>query len=1345
MSANHATYISRYVIQHAKEQHQFAEPIESFRKQIAYVLLGEPGSGKSTLFEREAAALGDSARYTTVRDFLRSELDDADRRRTLFIDAMDEQRAADGQLNQPLDRLITKLQQLGRPNFRLSCRAADWLNLDTKELESVSGHGQIVELQLQPLSEAEIERLLQSWTPNRLSDPVAFIEQARQNGLESMLGNPMLLDLLVSAVSGDAWPASRTEIFQLACQRLAEEHNESHERLTEAVNTDELLDDAGMLCAILLLSDRSTYRTSGKDASSVSTKELTRRLGISAVRSKRALNTTMFVAVGAERWYRHRSIAEYLAARALLIQMESGLPITRILALMSGAVGGIVDSLRGLYAWLVSFSHHREVLIQYDVLAVVYYGDVRNFNTETKRLVFEAIHSAACLLPGLGRRDWQSEAFGGLGTSDMESYLVSILMQDRFEDADEVLLLSVLEAIEHGQTMPRLLSYVAAVAGNARHWDIVRQTAVEVLVAKSDPQGPYMSPLLAAIRDGTVEDSDDELAGRLLNVLYPAIINTRTLIWEFLLPPRRNNFFGSYRNFWHLELWNKVPKTEAVILIDSICEMIARGARWDQDHSFNDLYCGAILHAACSLGADLTGDQLYHWIASGLNEHGYRAWEGSKTQELSKWLIEHPDQLKAVYECGLVHLNAQAKASQFSSWQHVLLKGMPVPDGWYAWLLQVAALHVEEEIVRFCFGAAAWAAANSPDRFPNGLDQIYAWTQEYGGRWPAFDDWCEAETSTPLDDWRRDARAHQIERAKQIASDQVQRREALAPALKIILSGGVSPGLMHDILVVMERGGYGVDDVTPVLRVQSFLVSDKLTAQRAIDSLIDVLGRDELPSWSEVIELNDSQKTFLIQPVCLYAADEKWGCEDSVMEISKYPYALTLLAFSLVAGRKPKWFSALASSQPEKVAAVMKTFLSRMMRRCDDRIGAVQWLDSFPPQSIVQADVLNFLLARMTIPFEKDFPKSPIGGVLQSAIKYSKQAELELWIQSTLSEAKVAPIEQTVALAASLAYSDDRFDELLALVSGDLERAAACCHVFDQPLPKIILSRMPISLIGRLVRQLGQLVSPRTDAMFSVRKDDSIRTGIAALLAELASRTSASATLELFRLQQYPELMPWRYKLSECQIQSKTRVLEATFGLVDPLKVAEVLCNREPATELDLVAFVLDHVDTLMRRIQFAETNMVGIFWREDKTGNRIPQTENVCRDRFLHLLNLEMKPMGIHIGKEQPTARDKRSDMAITLTRPGRHMSVPVEVKLDSHPNVWHAWNTQLMDLYAPDPDSGYHGVYLVMFAGHKTRLSPTRMRPSNAEAMAQAFSQLIPPAYLGRLHGMVLDFSWA
>lgn len=1343
MSAPSPLYIPRHVVLQADEDQSSAQPIAAFRQQAAYVLLGEPGSGKSTLFEEEAASLGTGARSTTVRDFLRSEPDDEDRHRVLFIDAMDEQRAADGKVHQPLDRLIKKLTKLGRPHFRLSCRAADWHRLDTKELATVSADGTILELQLQPFSEPQIVRFLEGMDGQRPRDPAAFIERARASGLESMLGNPMLLHLLVQAVSGDAWPASRTELFDRACRRLAEEHNLTHGRLAGLVDTDELLDDAGILCAILLLSDSSTFCMSGQHVGSIRLQDLAAPSGIGAARIARALNTSIFLGAGATWGYRHRAIAEYMAARAIARRLDEGLPLTRVLSLMSSKAGGIVDALRGLYGWLVSFSSYRDLLIRHDVLAVVYYGDARDFSTDTKRRVFEAIHDAARALPGVGRRDWQSTAFGALGTANMESYLAQVLTRECCGDADEVLLLSVMEAIEHGEPMPGLLGLVAAVARDARRWPVVREAAVDALVAQSDPQGPYLMPLLAAIQDGMVQDEDDELAGRLLHRLYPAALDTRTLVRDHLALPRRDNFLGSYRHFWELQLWNQVPPSDAELLADAVCEKVTCSPAPADRYFIDGVYIRAILHAVTQVGASLHPQHLYRWIGAGLDKYGYRMRPEARTKELSQWLVEHPEQLQAIYEYGLVQLRAQSKHEHFRSWQQLLLHGVEIPAGWESWLLELAARHDDETIVEHCFGVAAWSAAHTPERFEHGLEQIEDWVTEHCDRWPAAEYWRQEYTSAPLEDWRREDRAYEIERAKQIAADQAQRRELLAPELEAILAGGVSLRLMGQVLIAMKRGGYGIEADTPLARVQAFLGCDADTAQRVIDSLATVLDLAALPSWSKVIEWHANKERFHIQAVSLHAADLRWGTEANAADIATYKHASALLAFSLADGHKRAWFNALARTQPEQVCAVMKAFLSYALEHGDHRLSAVRWLDDCPQDAHLHADVLESLLPHLVPSFGADFPKGSIGAVLHRAIRYARPAALDRWVESVLSANGITDSERTIALTASLAYSDARFEELLAVLSRAPDSAAACCRIFDQPSPRTILVRLSTPSIGRLIEQLGGLVAPRGKATYAIQQEDNIRSGITALLAELASRGVPSATQELIRLQALPELHPWRYRISDCRVQNERLVREAMYDHVDPRGVANVLSNREPANERDLIAFVLDHVDTVMRRIRYGDTNIVRMFWREVKEGRRQPKIENDCRDIFLHDLNREVAPMGVRIGKERPTAGDKRSDMAITLTRRGRHFSVPVEVKLDSHREVWTAWETQLTRLYMPDPDAGGHGVYLVMFTGHKTRSLHTGERPPSAEAMAQAFCDLIPAVYHGRLYGMVLDIS--
>ena len=75
-----------------EDQHREKESrlLESFRDAPTYVLLGDPGAGKTTAFEAECAALRENACLITARDFLtfnpqsRPEWRD----KTLFIDGL---------------------------------------------------------------------------------------------------------------------------------------------------------------------------------------------------------------------------------------------------------------------------------------------------------------------------------------------------------------------------------------------------------------------------------------------------------------------------------------------------------------------------------------------------------------------------------------------------------------------------------------------------------------------------------------------------------------------------------------------------------------------------------------------------------------------------------------------------------------------------------------------------------------------------------------------------------------------------------------------------------------------------------------------------------------------------------------------------------------------------------------------------------------------------------------------------------------------------------------------------------------------------------------------------------
>ena len=151
-------------------------PMARLVDSAAYVLIAEPGAGKTTAFKAEAARKG--AAYATVRDFRTFDDKPEWHGTTLFLDGLDEARAGAEDGRMPLDDIRRKLHGLGRPRFRLSCRWADWLAANDKEdLEKVSPDGAVAVVRLDPLSERNVKDILAK--NHGVDDADAFVAAAR--------------------------------------------------------------------------------------------------------------------------------------------------------------------------------------------------------------------------------------------------------------------------------------------------------------------------------------------------------------------------------------------------------------------------------------------------------------------------------------------------------------------------------------------------------------------------------------------------------------------------------------------------------------------------------------------------------------------------------------------------------------------------------------------------------------------------------------------------------------------------------------------------------------------------------------------------------------------------------------------------------------------------------------------------------------------------------------------------------------------------------------------------------------------------------------------------------------
>ena len=309
-----------------------ATPLTNFADAAAYVLIAEPGAGKTTAFETEAASQG--AVCVTVRDFRTFEKPEW-RDTTLFLDGLDEARAGTEDGRTPLDDIRKKLYGLGCPRFRLSCRWADWMAANDKErLKEVSPDGTVIVVRLNPLSERSVKDILAN--SHGVEDADGFIAAARERGVDRLLRNPQNLNMLAKSVLRGEWPDSRKETFEQACRMLVLEPNGEHLAAKPSIaETGPLIEAAGRLSAAQLLSGVAGYTLPDRAVPDGDFPSLAEVDGEAGGRTRDVLGTRLFLGTSEGKLApAHRQIAEFLAARHVSGLLDESLPLERILALI---------------------------------------------------------------------------------------------------------------------------------------------------------------------------------------------------------------------------------------------------------------------------------------------------------------------------------------------------------------------------------------------------------------------------------------------------------------------------------------------------------------------------------------------------------------------------------------------------------------------------------------------------------------------------------------------------------------------------------------------------------------------------------------------------------------------------------------------------------------------------------------------------------------------------------------------------------------------------------------------------------------------------------------------------
>ena len=1318
-------------------------PLAKYRETPAYVLLGDPGSGKTTELAQEVEALGEGALLIPARDFLTFLPENRPewRSRTLFIDGLDEVRVGQSDARTRFDAIRGRLDALGKPPFRLSCRAADWLGAtDRSKLEDVSPNGGVTVLNLDPLSELEVARIVSSHP--EISAPEAFVTEARERGVGGLLTNPQNLELLVRFVGGGGnWPDSRRETFEGACSQMVAEHNVEHLGVRQPGTVGQLLDAAGRLCLLHLVAGVPGYASRQRlpdeeyiapDRCGYENTELLRH----------ALSTKLFSMDGAGMARPvHRHLAEFVGARHLAGLIDHGLPARRAIALMTGEDGLVVTELRGLSAWLAALSRPaRQMLMRLDAIGVGLYGDIRDFSLEEKHTLLGSLMERISSLNSY----FAAPAFAGLAVPETASTMRAILSEpDRSTERQSaaVFLLLILKC---GQPVQDLSGFLLDMVRDLTWRSDVRQAALEAFVHCCHDgvvRTRELDELLGAVHGGKLEDHENELLGSILSHAYPQDISPSD-VWDYLYEKGSPRLISRYQVFWRRLLLEKSSDAQIVELLDGLSGRISELRPALEHHNLDDLPVELLERGLAAQAEPMEAGRLYEWLSVGTKLQRLHR-KSEPLENIRDWLQQCPDIQKEVVAAGLSQCPETDRFTVHALDVYECLYGSVLPSDFGLWCLNQAVAMADAKPMAAEHLLQQAVAAHRTKKHHRGLSirVMLDLTTHHGALRSKLEALLAPPAPSPIDEYERKNREFREKRQREESEwlNHVRSQE------QALIENRAAPSLLFELAEGYLGGTDNVGGGPSVAGIDRLLHGDRDLVAAALQGLCGVIERPDVPDIEEVLQLREESRMFYLSLPYLVGMAELDRNESerlARLDDGQITRAVTFYFSTPSGGHSPEWYRRLLKERPDIVADVQMRFAIAGFKGGRDYVEGLSQL-AYEPDHAKVARAVSLPLLRAFPTRARLKQMESLEHLLLAAIQQADQESLAQVIDEKCRLKSMDVAQRARWLAAGLITSP-------AVSLESTEAFAAGSERRIRHLSRLFQARISFDLDPRvsslLIRLAGNCYGP--DRLFTRRAETQWVTPDmegSDLVWDLINRLSASparaASEALEALVTDDALRLWRPVISPARDSQQVVRRDASYRHPTVEQVCATLAGSTPANAGDLAALLVYRFDELAAQIRTGNTDDWLQYWSEDAHGH--PTTakhEDHCRDALLSDLRA-LLPDGVDAQPEGQYARDRRADIRVSDPS-GFH--VPVEVKKNSHRDLWRAIRDQLIGGYASEPATSGFGIYLVFWFGpESTTPSPSGRRPDGPDELKDMLRATLSTEEERKISVYVIDVS--